>query len=401
MLLAHFQNRSIPPTKNIIAKCPLCSSKVNAKCGEINIHHWAHNKNEGCDSWSEPETYWHKSWKESFPIHNREVVIEKFGKKHFADLYTKEKIVIELQNSSISSETIREREKFYGEKLLWVINGGKYREHIRIHQNEEINRILLKRNPKNLYSEIFLSNDNIDEFLNTSDEFRFSWRYPIRSWLKSKRPVFLDINENFMLWFTTGIGTDYGTFKVYPKNLFFKKYKGDYFKYQKLNNQKRLFNYKEFVKIIYDTSWGFDRELKTYNYPPYLSLKVYNNLTKKTCLHKVRWKELLIPNGNSKGLFFLFCINLKNPDIIGLYADYAENMSIRKNVLERIEKDNVNSFYHIDNNWRIDYIASIPLNKFDTEYFANSLLNFYLKNIRERIIDNNKLEIIKTTHNIG
>lgn len=398
MLLALSEITLIPPTKNTSAKCPLCKLKVVSKCGEINIHHWAHKKNEGCDSWSEPETYWHKSWKESFPIENREVVIEKNGKKHFADLYTYEGIVIELQNSSIGSETIKEREDFYGKNLLWIINGGRFRDHITIRKNERIEEILLKKNPKYPYREITLSNENINEYLETSNQFTFYWRYPIRSWIKSRRPVFIDINEDYMLWFIKGIGTDYGTFKVYTKKRFFKKYKGNYYKYQDLNNQESLFYYANFVKIIEDVFWKFDGEFKTYTYPPYLSLKIYNNLTKKTCLNKVRWKELIIPNGNSKGLFFLFCVSLKDPDLIGIYGQNAHNGTIRKEILEIIEKDDFNPFYHINNTWKIDYIASIPFNKSDNN-LSQSLLEFYLKKICEKIVDKDKMKVIKTTHN--
>src|SRR5690606_384153 len=125
-------------------------------------HHWAHKKKEGCDSWSEPETHWHKSWKESFPIENREVVIEKYDKKHFADLYTCDDIIIELQNSSISSEMIKEREEFYGKKLLWVLNGGRFRDHIRIRKNKRIEEILFNKNPEYSYREITLSDENIN-----------------------------------------------------------------------------------------------------------------------------------------------------------------------------------------------------------------------------------------------
>lgn len=401
MLLALSENTLIPPIKNTTAKCPLCKLKVVSKCGEINIHHWAHAKNEGCDSWSEPETFWHKSWKESFPINNREVVIEKDGKKHFADVHTKENIVIELQNSSISSEKIREREEFYGRRLLWVINGGRFREHISIHVNEQIKQILLKKNPKNFYREITLRNENINEYLETSSQFRFSWRYPIRSWVKSKRPVFLDINEDYMLWFTKGIGTDYGTFKVYPKQQFLKKYKGDYSKYQKLNNEDGILDYKEIVNVTEDNCWRFDGEFTTYNYPPHLSIKIYNNLTKKTCLNNVRWEELIIPNGNSKGIVFFFCRSIKNPAIVGFYGRNSQNLTIRKTVLEVIEKNEKESFYHYNNTWKIEYLASIPFNKSDREYRSQLLLEFYLNKIIEKVSGNNKVQIIKTTHNIG
>lgn len=399
MLLALSENNLIAPLKNKTAKCPLCKLEVIAKCGEINIHHWAHKENEGCDSWSEPETYWHKSWKESFPIHTREVVIEKYEKKHFADLFTDKKIVIELQNSPIGSDTIIEREKFYGKRLLWVINGGRFRDHIKIYNNEKTIDIVKKRNPKYPYKEIYLSDEDINEYLGTDEEFRFSWKYPIRSWENSKRPVFLDINEDYILWFINGIGTDYGKFKVYSKKRFIEKYGGDYSKYNELNNLDRLFDYKEFVKITYDVFYHIDLELKGYNYTPYLSLKVYDNLTKKTCLSKVRWKDFLIPNGNSKGIYFLFCYKLSDPQKVGMYASMTDNRTIRTNILEKIEKNKKDDFFHLDNTWKIDYIASIPLNKYDLENSGQEILNHYLKNITERISDKNKFEIIKTTHN--
>ncbi|MBL7893856.1 MAG: hypothetical protein JNK50_01090 [Bacteroidia bacterium] len=37
-----------------------------AKCGTINIWHWAHEAIENCDDWYEPETQWHRDWKEHF-----------------------------------------------------------------------------------------------------------------------------------------------------------------------------------------------------------------------------------------------------------------------------------------------------------------------------------------------
>ncbi|MFD0931296.1 competence protein CoiA [Psychroflexus salinarum] len=400
MLLALSDKTLIPPFKNTTALCPLCESKVVSKCGEINIHHWAHKNGEGCDSWSEPETYWHKSWKESFPLENREVVIDKQGKKHFADLCIDNDdgdIVIELQNSSISSETIKEREDFYGERMLWVINGARFRESISICSNLSLHERILGDKQDHPHIGMDLSFDNINEILKTSKEFPFCWKNPVRSWLISRRPVFLDIGEDYILKFNEGLGANHGTFRVYPKHTFFKKYKGDYSKYQKLNDRERLIKYSDLVNIARDVFFEFDSDFKTYRDPPFISLQVYNNQTKKTCLNRVRWKELIIPNGNSKGLFFMFCVNLKNPNLIGLYAQNAKNETIKKNILEIIEKDDLNSFYHIDNTWKLDCIASIPFNNSDNEYLSQLLLEFFLKNIRQRIMDNNKMEIIKIT----
>lgn len=103
------------------AICPSCDSEVISKCGDINIWHWAH-KSRDCDNWSEGESLWHRNWKRIFPPESREVLIEKNGVKHRADIYYK-KLVIELQKSSIAPSVIRQREHFYGKKMVWIFDG--------------------------------------------------------------------------------------------------------------------------------------------------------------------------------------------------------------------------------------------------------------------------------------
>lgn len=103
------------------ATCPLCNQEVIAKCGEINIWHWAHKQDFECDSFGEPESEWHLKWKNYFPKECQEVTIIKGLKKHRADIQTKNGLIIELQNSPISLQEIREREKFY-ENMIWILN---------------------------------------------------------------------------------------------------------------------------------------------------------------------------------------------------------------------------------------------------------------------------------------
>lgn len=103
------------------AICPECLEPVVAKCGIINIWHWAHKSKGDCDIWSEHETQWHLMWKNYFPIDNVEVLIEKEGKKHRADILTNDGIVIELQHSPISPDEILERESFY-QNMAWVFD---------------------------------------------------------------------------------------------------------------------------------------------------------------------------------------------------------------------------------------------------------------------------------------
>lgn len=108
--------KAIPKDK---ATCELCQGELIAKCGEVKIWHWAHKSNKECDNWWEPESEWHINWKNEFPEEQQEI---KIG-KHRADIKTKTGTIIELQKSSISLKDIREREEFYGEKLIWLLDG--------------------------------------------------------------------------------------------------------------------------------------------------------------------------------------------------------------------------------------------------------------------------------------
>ena len=86
------------------AICEHCNSAVHAKCGSKVVWHWAHVSVENCDSWYEPETQWHRNWKNNFGQDRSEISIVKDGVRHIADVLTKDDLVIEFQNSNISSE---------------------------------------------------------------------------------------------------------------------------------------------------------------------------------------------------------------------------------------------------------------------------------------------------------
>ena len=111
------------PTSAARATCPQCFGEVLAKCGQINVHHWAHVVGEDCDPWSEPETPWHRHWK-SFG-YRTEVTFA----GHRADIVTSptkrnaEGLIIELQHSGISLEDICAREACYGARLRWLFDG--------------------------------------------------------------------------------------------------------------------------------------------------------------------------------------------------------------------------------------------------------------------------------------
>ncbi|MBS1728868.1 MAG: hypothetical protein JST51_19280 [Armatimonadetes bacterium] len=55
----------IEAVKDVEAFCPICLEPVLARCGRIKIHHWAHVADLDCDSWTEPETEWHRAGRRS------------------------------------------------------------------------------------------------------------------------------------------------------------------------------------------------------------------------------------------------------------------------------------------------------------------------------------------------
>lgn len=101
--------------------CPICSSELMAKCGEVKVNHWAYKSVRNCDSWWEIETEWHRLWKNHFSNEWQETTLtdEQTGEKHIADGRTRHGLVIEFQHSHIDSQECTSREKFY-KNIYWV-----------------------------------------------------------------------------------------------------------------------------------------------------------------------------------------------------------------------------------------------------------------------------------------
>ena len=115
--------RRIAPIKGSRGVCPGCGGEMIAKCGDTNVHHWAHRRGEDCDTWREPMTDWHLAWQECFPEECREVWVGP-NREHRADVKGRGKI-LEVQRSSISAAEIQEREQFYGD-MAWMLCGEDF-----------------------------------------------------------------------------------------------------------------------------------------------------------------------------------------------------------------------------------------------------------------------------------
>ena len=141
------------------AICPQCRERVIPKCGEIVVHHWAHEAHFDCDPWWECETGWHQFWKSLVPPDQVEVT----RGKHRADIIHRNGTVIELQHSAISPVEIRQREDFYG-KMIWLFDGRD------------------------------ISDENFD--LRGDGDYRtFRWKHPRKIYGLCRKPVFIDFGN--------------------------------------------------------------------------------------------------------------------------------------------------------------------------------------------------------------
>lgn len=126
---------AMPGLKGI---CPGCDAPMVAKCGDMRIEHWAHKNRTVCDDWWEPETLWHRTWKNHFPKKWQENFLtdEVSGEKHIADILTDYGFVIEFQHSHITPEERRSREHFY-KHMVWLVDGTRLkRDCIRFLKNQ-------------------------------------------------------------------------------------------------------------------------------------------------------------------------------------------------------------------------------------------------------------------------
>jgi hypothetical protein len=170
-------NERIVATPHAKGFCALCKGPMIPKCGHIKIDHWAHKSVKDCDPWWEPESEWHRQWKNIVHEDLREVVIEKEGEKHRADIQLPSGIIIEFQKSPLPIGERLRREKFY-EKMLWVIHFPK--EKIEWERSDPTN---------------ITSSKNFNEYYLTIKYFNKWINYP-----PNLSPIFLDFDDGEMFW---------------------------------------------------------------------------------------------------------------------------------------------------------------------------------------------------------
>lgn len=215
MIWALKESERIKATPQEKAICPSCNSEVISKCGDIKVWHWSHKSSFDCDDFSEPESEWHLNWKNYFPKEWQEVCIKKCKysheciessncqlTKHRADIKTKEGLVIELQNSPLSSEDIIKRENFY-KNMIWILNGETLDKGLQLKP--------LKRSRccnyfiKSIYTDIVnyvckkCNNLTVINYINDQDNVNFRWKNPPKSWWSAKNKIYIHLGYSLVL----------------------------------------------------------------------------------------------------------------------------------------------------------------------------------------------------------
>lgn len=226
MLYAKVDGVKATASPKLVGHCFYCESKMIPKCGKIKQWHWSHSRIAICDTWTQPETEWHRNWKSIFGKDNSEIIIIQNGKKHIADVKTKNGTVIEFQNSKISYDTVVTREQFYGENMIWIINAINYKTNFTVKDNDfEVFDTYTPEFEKyakiNGFSTKYKPDSDIDSYL------RFSWKKPPESWTASKRKVYLDFGTENLFCVASGMGKVQGIGYEMSKIDFIKSYDGN------------------------------------------------------------------------------------------------------------------------------------------------------------------------------
>lgn len=178
MRYANLNGARITPAPGVTgATCPVCSEPVIPKCGQVNSHHFSHLSTENCDPWHEHMTKWHMDWQNMFPENQREVIIDRGGVRHVADVLTSSGHVIEFQHSPISATEIDQRERFYG-SMVWVFDArGK--------------DITFTTNPPHKFASEQIKRYSMQGGDHHSDIVWYHWKHAPKTLFRCRKPVFI------------------------------------------------------------------------------------------------------------------------------------------------------------------------------------------------------------------
>ena len=194
------------------ARCPRCLQPVYARCGEKRISHWAHRSVIDCDPWSEPETQWHRDWKNLFGD-MQEQLYDKNGIKHLVDVKLPDETIIEFRRGGINETGKNTRAAVFGKQLLWVVDCA--------HRPRAVERF--ERTEFARYQEHIPGH-------NVFSTYSPDWCFP-KSWANCNRFVFFDFGDSDV-WCLFPRKEDLAICECMPKTAFVSEIKDGYAKFR-------------------------------------------------------------------------------------------------------------------------------------------------------------------------
>lgn len=192
------------------------------------------------------ETPWHRNWKMSFPASYREVCFADIlkGEQHRADIHTPCGTTIEFQNSPICLEELESRESYYP-KLIWVLNGKKFKgfrvlKHLPDVDDPQLNafefchsdHLCMTRKSESILGtakRLGFHHPDLRHIRFTSHYYSFCWKHPHRVWFQAKCPIIVDLGGHFLyqLKQRKQVNGDYAYLHMIPRKEFISRYMPD------------------------------------------------------------------------------------------------------------------------------------------------------------------------------
>lgn len=170
----------------------------------------------------ERDTKWHKDWKNVFGKENTEIVLQNGYEKHFADIVTKNNVVIKLLSTTISEKKIKEMERFYGTRMMWLVDGSNKLDFFTYYHKYDLSYLILNSQDQFYIRYPQTTIEELDTIKN--DISPISAKRLFKLALYAQNPIILDFGSEYLLRITEFKDTKRGKGNLVKRERFLERY---------------------------------------------------------------------------------------------------------------------------------------------------------------------------------